>query len=906
MSQLVLGLLVAITTATLVLQLRQQVIRNAEHEMQSLALTLADQAERSFEAVDLVQTTFMDIVQANHIQTPEDFRARMSSLEINQALVAHGRTLPQLASMGLVDPAGQIINFAQPWPLPTASVTDRAYFKVLKADPALLRVVSEPIVNYHDHAWAVVVAHSIIGADGRLLGVSFGGVVMSYFEKLYKTVTNNDQDMSIALFRNDGVLLARYPVIEGSIGKGFGDSGIAGRLTASGATSEVATRVGLIDGVERVIAGHTLAHYPMVVGVSKQMSSVLAGWRTQTGFLIGMAIVLELVVVGAGMLMQRQLRDQRLLAETRRAMMEADAARRGAEAELALGQERERADRELQTQAVRFSAALGRMSEVLCLFDADDRLILGNARLAAMLELPAGSITRGMTIADMGALLAGEGSAEPTDAQKIHRLIMHLRDSGRPQSQAQDMADDRRIAVNFAPMDDGGWLVTLEDISQQRQSESRIAHLAQHDALTGLANRLLFHSRLGEAMARCRRGERCAVLYLDLDHFKAVNDTLGHPIGDALLRDVTLRLQRQVRTTDTVARLGGDEFAIVQSIEQPTDCTALAKRLLDAVSAPYEVGGHRIIIGLSIGIALGPDDGNDADEIMKNADLALYRSKADGRGRYHFFKPEMQARMQARRTLDLDMRKALVEGEFQVYYQPQIDVPTRTVCGFEALVRWQHPQRGMISPGEFIPLAEENGLVIPLGKFVLRQACADAATWPGNLTVAVNLSPVQFGSPSLVEDVAAALADAGLNAARLELEITETAMLADTDAVLMTLHLLRNLGAGIALDDFGTGYSSLSYLQRFPFNKVKIDRSFVGRLGEDADNDAIVAAVVNLCGQLAMVTTGEGVETEAQFEHLASLRCMEAQGYLFSRPVPAGEVKAMLRRLVPQELVAID
>jgi EAL domain-containing protein (putative c-di-GMP-specific phosphodiesterase class I) len=252
------------------------------------------------------------------------------------------------------------------------------------------------------------------------------------------------------------------------------------------------------------------------------------------------------------------------------------------------------------------------------------------------------------------------------------------------------------------------------------------------------------------------------------------------------------------------------------------------------------------------------------------------------------------------------MRKALAEGEFRVFYQPQVTIPTRAICGFEALVRWRHPQRGMISPAEFIPLAEENGLVIPLGKFVLRQACADAATWPGNLTVAVNLSPVQFGSPSLVEDVAAALADAGLHASRLELEITETAMLADTDAVLVTLHLLRNLGVSIALDDFGTGFSSLSYLQRFPFNKVKIDRSFVAKLGEDSDNDAIVAAVIGLCGQLAMVTTGEGVETEAQFQCLASLRCMEAQGYLFSRPRPASEVMEMLRSLAPQELITID
>lgn len=452
-------------------------------------------------------------------------------------------------------------------------------------------------------------------------------------------------------------------------------------------------------------------------------------------------------------------------------------------------------------------------------------------------------------------------------------------------------------------MADDGWLVTLEDITEQRRSEARIEHMAHHDALTGLANRVLFHERLGEAMARCRRGERCAVLYLDLDHFKAVNDTLGHPVGDALLRQVTSRLESLVRETDTVARLGGDEFAIVQPISQPADCTALAIRLIEAVSAPYEINGHRVIIGTSIGIAIVPDDGHDVDKIIKNADMALYRSKANGRGRYHFFEAEMNAQMQARRTLDLDLRKALAAGEFRVFYQPLINIAAQSVCGFEALVRWQHPERGIVSPADFIPLAEEIGLIVPLGKWVLRQACADAATWPESLKVAVNLSPVQFGSHTLVEDVSAALADAGLNPRRLELEITETAMLADTNAVLTTLHRLQDLGLGIALDDFGTGYSSLSYLQRFPFKKVKIDRSFVAKLGQGGDSDIIVAAVIALCGQLGMITTGEGVETPEQFDRLTALNCVEAQGYMFSRPQCASDVPGMLTRLTSRMLL---
>ncbi len=447
--------------------------------------------------------------------------------------------------------------------------------------------------------------------------------------------------------------------------------------------------------------------------------------------------------------------------------------------------------------------------------------------------------------------------------------------------------------------------VFKDSITAQQVVEAKIAHMAHHDALTGLANRLLFHERLTEAVARCRRGARYAVLYLDLDHFKAVNDTLGHPVGDALLREVTQRLQRQVREGDTIARLGGDEFAIVQSISQPSDSTALAKRVIEAVGAPYEFNGNRVIIGTSIGIAIVPDDGADVDEIIKNADMALYRSKADGRGRYQFFELEMNARMQARRTLDLDLRTALAEGEFRLFYQPLIDIATRAVCGFEALLRWQHPERGMVSPADFMPLAEETGLIVPIGKWVLRQACADAATWPDNLKVAVNLSPVQFGSHTLVDDVATALADARLDACRLELEITETAMLADTIAVLAILHRLRDFGLKIALDDFGTGYSSLSYLQRFPFSKVKIDRSFVAKLGHGGDNDTIVAAVIGLCNRLRMVTTGEGVETVAQLGRLASLNCVEAQGYLFSRPRPASEVAAMLTEITRRNLAEV-
>jgi diguanylate cyclase (GGDEF)-like protein len=896
-SHVVLGVLIAVTTGLVLLQSREHALRAAEHEMRSLSLTLADQAGRAFDAVDLVQTTFMEMARADGARTPREFRDRMSGPEVNKQLQAHGAALPQLDMIGLADADGNLVNTSRPGPVPDDNISDRAYFKVLKADPGQPTVISDPIVNRVTHRLVVVVGHRVTSPDGRFLGISFAGVLMGYFEDLYRTVVDHE-DTAIALFRADGMLLARYPNADGEIGKIIDDGRIAKRLAESGADSEVAVLTSRIDVTERIVAAHRLRHYPVLVAVSTSTASVLAAWRKQAIYLGGVAGALELVLAGMGVLMVQQSRSQRLLARAR-------AARRDAEARLALGQERERADRELHIQAARFGAALGNMSEVLCMFDAGGSLLVGNDRLAALLGLPASSIAPGTTIDDMRALPTAKSGLPPNDLEDLHSLIMRLKSRDKRAAHALDMADGRRLAVNFAPMENAGWLVTLEDITRQRLVEAKIAHMAHHDALTGLPNRVLFHIRLDEAVARSRRGERCAVLYLDLDHFKAVNDTLGHPTGDALLREVTQRLKSQVRDVDTVARLGGDEFAIVQLINDPADSSAVAMRLIEAVSAPYEFNGNRVVIGTSVGIAIVPDDGEDVDDIMKNADMALYRSKADGRGRYQFFEPEMNARMQARRKLDLDLRNALADGEFRVFYQPVINLATGAVSGFEALVRWLHPERGMVSPADFIPLAEEIGLIVPLGVWVLRQACADAATWPGDIKVAVNLSPVQFGSDTLLEDVAAALADSGLKPRNLELEITETAMLADTDAVLAILHQLRDLGLGIALDDFGTGYSSLSYLQRFPFNKVKIDRSFVAKLGQGGDTDTIVAAVIDLCSRLRMVTTGEGVEAPAQLNRLAALRCAEGQGYLFSRPVPAAEVAALLMRLSTRELAAV-
>jgi len=438
----------------------------------------------------------------------------------------------------------------------------------------------------------------------------------------------------------------------------------------------------------------------------------------------------------------------------------------------------------------------------------------------------------------------------------------------------------------------------IEHLGARQTLEQRLEHMAHHDALTDLPNRLRLRQATENELARVQRGETIAVLCLDLDHFKSVNDTLGHPAGDCLLRTVAERLRQSVRETDIVARVGGDEFAVVQvAAEQPRGAIVLADRLIETLAKPFDLDGHQVVIGTSIGIALAPSDGLDTDQLMKNADMALYRAKADGRGVSRFFEPEMDAKMQARRTLEIDLRKALVEDEFELYYQPLVNLQSDAVSGFEALLRWNHPTRGLVPPSEFIPVAEEMGLIVPLGEKILRQACTEAAGWPDDIKVAVNLSPVQFKSKTLALAVISALASSGLPPHRLELEITESVLLQDSELTLTTLHQLRALGVRIAMDDFGTGYSSLSYLRSFPFDKIKIDQSFVRDMSGKEDSIAIVRAVAGLGKNLGMATTAEGVETQEQLRYLRQEGCTEVQGYLFSRPMPARNIRHLLERV---------
>jgi diguanylate cyclase (GGDEF)-like protein/PAS domain S-box-containing protein len=552
----------------------------------------------------------------------------------------------------------------------------------------------------------------------------------------------------------------------------------------------------------------------------------------------------------------------------------------------------------LRQQKLLLDTALENMSQGLCMFEADGHIMLFNERYTKMMGLSAVSL-KGRSLLDLLKYRKAAGGFAGDPEEFVAHLIAEARED-KSSTRVMESPAGRALRVVQHPIKGGGWVATFEDVTEWREAQAQLSHMARHDALTNLPNRTLFREQLEYALRRAARNQRVAVLCLDLDHFKDVNDSLGHPIGDDLLKEVARRLSECIREGDTVSRLGGDEFAIVQVGGEPQDASALASRLIDVVGAPYIVQGHQMIIGTSIGISVAPDDGSDPDQLLKNADMALYRAKADGRGTYRFFETGMDARAQARRLLELDLRSALLRGEFEVYYQPIHDLKADQITCFEALVRWNHPLRGMIPPADFIPLAEDTGLIVPIGDWVLRKACTDAAGWSQEVAVAVNLSPVQFKNRNLVPSVIAALSGSGLGARRLELEITESVLLQDSESTIATLHKLRHLGVRISMDDFGTGYSSLSYLRSFPFDKIKIDRSFVHELASRGDSMAIVRAVTGLGKSLGISTTAEGVETSEQLALLRSEGCTEVQGYLFSPPRPAAEVEKMLSKGRPR------
>ena len=551
---------------------------------------------------------------------------------------------------------------------------------------------------------------------------------------------------------------------------------------------------------------------------------------------------------------------------------------------------------QMLTHNIRFDTAINNMVQGLVMFDAAERIVVCNSRYIEMYGLSADIVKPGCTLGELLRHRVETGHLQ-RDPQEYRAQLLNEMARGEPVVWIVGTADGREILITSKPMRAGGWITTHEDVTERRRADARIAHMALHDALTNLPNRLFFRQEVEKRVAHLGCDQILAVLCLDLDNFKEVNDTLGHPFGDKLLCQVGERLRGCLGEGDSVARLGGDEFAILHGRAAPDgNASALLQRIIKVIAAPFDLDGHQVVIGVSIGVSVAPADGVDPDQLIKNADMALYRVKVEGRGKYRLFEPEMDARLQARRALEMDLRKAIVSGEFELCYQPLVNLESEEISSFEALIRWNHPERGVVMPDEFVALAEETALIVPIGEWVVRRACAEAATWPGEVRVAVNLSPVQFRSPGLVETVVSALARSGLASERLQLEITESVMLLNTQSTLDTLHRLRALGVRISMDDFGTGYSSLSYLRSFPFDKIKIDRSFVRDLASNKESRAIIRAVVKLGLRLGMSTTVEGIETQEELDHMKREGCTEGQGFYFSMPCPAKEVRALLAK----------
>ena len=542
-------------------------------------------------------------------------------------------------------------------------------------------------------------------------------------------------------------------------------------------------------------------------------------------------------------------------------------------------------------------AALNNMGQGLIMLDADLRLRVSNRHFQTLHGLPGELLYAGMPLGEILALSRAAGNLPDGDLATMEHKARARLAARRQAVDQRVMGSGRVLSVRRVPMDGGGWVCTYEDITEQNRSVARIAHLSRHDVLTDLPNRAALQDTLRTA---CREPNiSLAVHCVNLDRFKNVNDTNGYDIGDAVLCEVARRLRQSVRDLDLVARLGGDEFAIIQrNVDDPVAVTALAGRLINIMSQPFRINEHDVVIGASIGIAVSSADQRDDARLLRNADLALDRAKQDGGGVWRVFLPEMDEAAQSRRTLEADLRQALDRQEFELFYQPLVSLAERRVKAFEALIRWRHPISGLVPPDHFIPLAEEVGLIVPIGEWVLRTACAEAMGWPANVGVAVNLSPIQFmqstATGTLAEQVEAALRDSGLSPTRLELEITESLLLQESEPTVAALHRLRALGVRISLDDFGTGYSSLRYLNSFPFDKIKIDKSFVRGLPDGADSSAIVRAIAGLGQSLGIATTAEGVETFEQLQQLIADGCTEVQGYFFSPPRPASEVPYLL------------
>ncbi|MDA9406648.1 bifunctional diguanylate cyclase/phosphodiesterase [Bradyrhizobium sp. CCBAU 45384] len=845
----------AVGTALTVDRFRQNAIESGRDSLESSVRLLARHFDREFEDFAVLQKSIIAELESHGIESADVFRSEMGTLAVHEVLRTKASGWSDIAGANVFDARGVLINSTKRWPVADISVSDRDYFIRLRNDPAAQEEV-EVVPGRFGTGPAIVMARRVSGPHGDFLGIVTRAIAPEQIESFFAS-TGLGEDSSVAMYHQSGQLLARIPHVDAMIGQNY-RIGSAEQKAVFQHTSITTRLTSPIDGKDRIVASRLLSGEPLVIIATRSLDATLATWRTQTKFFVTVAVLSIGLLVLTLFLIFRQVTNR------------------------------------LSLEKQRLDTAMNTMTQGLLMFDQDERLIVCNRRYIDMYRLSTNAVKPGVHFRDVIQHRADTGSFEGDVDEYCDRILSQV---GLTQSSIVETSDGRLIEVKNHPGAAGGWLATHDDVTERVRADERIAHMAHYDALTDLPNRVLMRGHLERRVAELAQGKPFAILYIDVDEFKGVNDSLGHEVGDELLRQVASRLRACVSGNDLVARLGGDEFAIVKAgTSDQAGLSTLAEQILTSLRMPVDCKGQEITTDASIGIAIAPDHGDIIDELLKRADLAMYAAKSEGRGTFRIFVPEYDAKARQRRQLELDLRQALARGEFEVHYQPLVDLSANVVTGCEALLRWRHPERGMVSPADFIPVAEDTGLIGEIGEWVLKQACLEAASWPGDIHIAVNVSPVQFRSKTLALKVAAALAESGLAPERLELEITETVLIRDDEEALTVLQQLRELGVRIALDDFGTGYSSLSYLHRFPFDKIKIDRSFISDIGEPEDSSPIVQAVVHMAAARHMATTAEGVETEAQREVLRQLGCSQMQGWLFSPAIPAAKLKQLLSK----------
>lgn len=839
---IVLGTVLAIN------HFRERTLLSSERELENTLLLLTRHFDQQLRDWQVAQDDAVATVRALEAKSVKDYVRLISSDDFHRRLSNKVRALPYVGAVNFFDPDGKLVNSSEIWPVPDINVSDRSHFKALKYGAASLQLVVNPVHSRVTGTWTTVFARKLVSAKGEFVGMVSRGIEPSRFEAFFASLALGS-DAAISMFHADGTMIARYPHVDSMIGRNFSNGPLfQGVLRHANYGSRL--MVSPVTGQKQVGSVRKLEDFPIVIIATKTVDAALKDWYEQIRMLVLIAFSASMAVVLIVWFIVRRLMSQHQAARQR-----------------------------LMLEKQRLDTAVNNLKQGLLLFDANHRLVVVNRRYAEIFHLPRRDIAPGCSLRNIMELLRRRGMFKGDIESYCLNALNLASDSG---SLTTEIPDGRIIHTNFQAISGGGWVSTFEDITERQRTEERIAHMARYDALTDLPNRTMFRDHL-ETMLR--QSEPLAVLSIDVDEFKQVNDTLGHFVGDELLVAIAGRVSDCMEPGDLVARLGGDEFAIVRhGVRERADLIPLIERVHAAIRLPYSCVGHRLNVDASIGVAVSPCDGSELEGLLRNADLALYAAKGSGRRTYRFFEPEMQVRAQKRHDLEMEIRSALARQEFEVYYQPFVDIKTKTVLGAEALVRWRHPERGLISPADFIPIAEETGLIDQLGSWVLKTACHAAANWPERVRLAVNVSPVQFKGHTLALNVAAALGSSGLPANRLELEITEAVLIRDDEEALAILHELRGLGVRIALDDFGTGYSSLRYLQLFPFDKIKIDRCFISNINEPHGASHIVKAVVDIAAARNMTTTAEGVETAAQLDALRRLGCDQMQGYLFSPP----------------------